>query len=302
MTWQDFLNNILFDPVIGKIVTVVAGITVIYYVVRRLQQFISRRVESRDTRFNIRRVLTIVGYILAIIFIIGVFSDQLRNITVALGVAGAGIAFALQEVIASIAGWIILSFGQFYHIGDRIEVKEIKGDVIDISAIRTTLMEIGNWIEGDLYTGRIVRIPNSYIFKEAVFNYSADFPFVWDEIRIPIKYGSDHRLARQIITDTAASVVSEFVEDAERSWSIMMRKFRLQKAFMEPRVTLKANDNWMEFTLFYLTDYKIRRSIKDKLFSRLMDEIEKTNGKVSLASATFQIVGLPQINVRLDQE
>lgn len=105
-------------------------------------------------------------------------------------VTGAGIAVALQAVIASLAGWVAIAFGRFYSTGDRIQLGGVKGDVIDIGILRTTLMEVGQWVDGDLYNGRIVRIANSFVFKEPVFNYSADFPFLWDEIKLPIRYGS----------------------------------------------------------------------------------------------------------------
>jgi len=94
---------------------------------------------------------------------------------------------------------ILLSVNQFYEPGDRVQLGGITGDVIDISILRTTVMEIGGWVKADLYNGRIVRIANSFVFKEPVYNYSADFPFVWDEIVLPIKYGCDHRLAREIL-------------------------------------------------------------------------------------------------------
>jgi len=81
----------------------------------------------------------------------GIFSDKLGNLTVAFGVAGAGIAFALQEVIASIAGWVAVSFSNFYSVGDRVQLGGITGDVIDIGVLRTTLMETGQWVKGDQY-------------------------------------------------------------------------------------------------------------------------------------------------------
>ena len=93
------------------------------------------------------------------------FSDKLGGFTVAFGVAGAGIAFALQEVIASVAGWVAISVGNFYSPGDRVQVGGIRGDVIDVSILRTTLMEVGEWVAADLYTGRIVRVANSSVFK-----------------------------------------------------------------------------------------------------------------------------------------
>ena len=127
------------------------------------------------------------------------FSDKLGGFTVAFGVAGAGVAFALQEVIASVAGWVAISVGSFYSPGDRVQVGGIRGDVIDVSILRTTLMEVGEWVAADLYTGRIVRVANSFVFKEPVFNYSGDFPFLWDEIVLPVRYGSDWKLAREML-------------------------------------------------------------------------------------------------------
>jgi small-conductance mechanosensitive channel len=124
-----------------------------------------------------------------------IFSASLGKMAVVFGVAGAGIAFALQEVIASLAGWVAISFGNIYNTGDRVQLGGIKGDVIDIGMLRTTMMEIGQWVNADLYNGRIVKIANSFVFKEPVFNYSGDFPFFWDEITVPIKYGCDYRLS-----------------------------------------------------------------------------------------------------------
>ena len=128
-----------------------------------------------------------------------VYSDKLGGLTVAFGVAGAGIAFALQEVIASFAGWLAIMFGSFYKTGDRVQLGGIKGDVMDIGVLRTTIMEVGQWVDGDLYNGRIVLVANSFVFKEPVYNYSGDFPFLWDEIKIPIQYGSNYEKTNEIL-------------------------------------------------------------------------------------------------------
>jgi small-conductance mechanosensitive channel len=120
------------------------------------------------------------------------------------------------------------------------------GDVIDISILRTTVMEIGAWVKADLYNGRIVRIANSFVFKEPVYNYSGDFPFVWDEIVIPVKYGSDHRLAREILQRVAQEVVGEYVPQAKTYWKQMVHKYLIEDARVEPAVTLVTTDNWSE--------------------------------------------------------
>lgn len=296
---ETFLQNLLYDPFVGKIIAATLGIIIINMLVRFTQRTLVARIKEKKARYGFRRGLTFFGYLIAVLVLAAIFSDQLSSITVALGVAGAGIAFALQEVIASVAGWIALSFGQFYTVGDRVQLGGIKGDVIDIGVLRTTLMEIGEWVKGDQYNGRIVRIANSFVFKEPVYNYSADFPFVWDEITVPIKYGSDHALARKIIQDAAAATVSEYSALAQQTWQRMLKKYAVEQASVEPMVTLVANDNWMEFTLRYLVDFKKRRGTKDLLFTKILDAVVASEGRVSMASATFQLVEAPTLNVRL---
>ena len=189
----------LLDPVVGKLVAVAVTLLVTFAVVKFAQRSLGRYVKDVDTRYRARKFVTFLGYLAALMIISIVFSDKLGGFTVAFGVAGAGIAFALQEVIASVAGWAAISVGNFYSPGDRVQVGGIRGDVIDVSILRTTLMEVGEWVAADLYTGRIVRVANSSVFKEPVFNYSGDFPFLWDEITLPVKYGSDWKLAREML-------------------------------------------------------------------------------------------------------
>jgi small-conductance mechanosensitive channel len=267
-------------------------------IVRFLQRSVVQRIKETDSRYRVRKFVSFLGYILGIIVIITVFSDKLGGLTVALGVAGAGIAFALQEVIASIAGWFAISFANFYKTGDRVQLGGIKGDVIDIGILRTTLMEVGEWVKGDLYNGRMVRIANSFVFKEPVFNYSGDFPFLWDEITVPVKYGSNYQLARELLQQISNEIVGDYAKQAAISWRDMVKKYMIEDASVEPMVTMIANDNWVEFTIRYVVDYKKRRSTKDIIFTRIIEAIEKTDGKISLASATFELVGIPDLNVR----
>ncbi len=286
-------------PATRQILGVIAGVVAALTLTRFLGRWLSTRVQDTDARYRVRKVVTAIGYLIAVLVILNVYSVKLQGLTVLLGVAGAGIAFALQEVIASAAGWVALTFSRFYSPGDRIQLGGIKGDVIDVGVLRTTLMEIGEWVKGDLYTGRIVRIANSFVFKEPVFNYSGDFPFVWDEIVLPIKYGSDRARALALIEGVADETLTEYATSAEAAWSRMVREYRIENARVKPMVTLIANDNWLEYTLRYVVDYQRRRATKHMLFNRILDEIDKTAGAVATASATFQFVEWPTLDVRL---
>lgn len=299
--WK-IVSEWLFDPTVGKFIAVIAGILIINILTRAVRRILLGHIESTDTRYRLRKLVNAAGALAVIILVSIVFSNKLGNLTVALGVAGAGIAFALQEVIASIAGWVAVSFGNFYSIGDRVQLGGITGDVIDIGILRTTLMETGQWVKADQYNGRIVRVANSFVFKEPVFNYSGDFPFLWDEITVPVKYGSDYRLAREILQKIAIESVGSLVPEAKKTWHAMVNKYRIEDAMIEPVVTLIANDNWIEFTIRYVTDFKRRRSTKDILFTGIMEAFDATNGKVSLASATFHLVDAPVFNVRMTDD
>jgi small-conductance mechanosensitive channel len=295
----DTVGRLLSDPLTRRFATVFIGLVVIVTIVRLLQRALGRAVKDTDSRYRARKAVTFLGYGLSILLVLSVFSDRLGQMTVAFGVAGAGIAFALQEVIASVAGWMAVSMGGFYRTGDRVQLGGIKGDVIDIGMLRTTVMETGAWVAGDLYNGRVVRVANSFVFKEPVYNYSGDFPFLWDEIRVPIKYGGDWRSAKEMLERVTREVVADYPARAAEHWNAMLRQYRLEEATVEPVVTLEATDNWMEFTIRYVVDYKRRRTTRHLLFTRILEEIGASGGRIGIASATFQLVEAPRLDVRV---
>lgn len=292
------------SPIFSKVIVAVAGVLVIGLFFKFVKRALPRYIKDTGSLYRLKKLITFISYAVLILFLIGIFSDKMRSITVALGIAGAGIAFALQEVIMSVAGWIALTFGHFYKIGNRIQLAGITGDVIDIGVLRTTLMECGQWIHGDQYNGRIVRISNSFVFKEPVFNYSADFPFLWDEISLPVQYGCEYKHAREIIIQVAYEVVGDYVNFARETWKEMVKKYMIEDAKVEPMVTTRANDNWVEFTLRYVVDFKLRRSVKDRLFMRILEEFDKTAGKVVIASTStdIRLLQTPKINIKLEDK
>ncbi len=192
-----------------------------------------------------------------------------------------------------------VSTGNFYKVGDRVQLGGIMGDVIDIGLLRNTLMECGQWVKSDLYNGRIVRIANSFVFKEPVFNYSADFPFLLDEIVIPVQYGSDVRLAREILQKIVLEVVTDYTKHASESWKEIVNKYMIEDSRIDPSITLTLSDNWIEFTVRYVVDFKRRRIVKDRIFTDILEAIQSTGGRINIASTTLHIVKTPLIDVRV---
>ena len=299
---DDLINSIIQNTQIIQLITVIVGVIIILTVKNIIRSRLSRYIKDSDNSYKSKKAVNVVGYFLIILLISIIYRDSLGTLTVFFGIAGAGIAFALQEVIVSIAGWLAIILTDIYKTGDRVMLGGIKGDVIDVRVLRTTIMEIGGWVDGDLYNGRMVRIANSFVFKEPVYNYSSDFPFLWDEIKVPIQYGSDYALAREILYDAAREVVGDYSKKAEKNWDIMVRKFLIENASTHPMVNMTANDNWVEFTLRYVVDYKKRVSVKDKLFMNILNKVENSSNKVEFASATFALTKVPPVKVESEKK
>ncbi|WP_373079244.1 mechanosensitive ion channel family protein [Zhongshania sp.] len=296
---NELLEQLLFDPIVGKVITTALVVLIVMVFVRTTKRALGQYIEDSERRYRLRKLVTLAGYILAVFLLSLVFSDKLAGLTVFLGVAGAGVAFALQEVIASAAGWVAMSFGRLYNVGDRVQLGGIKGDVIDIGVLRTTLMECGGWINGDQYNGRIVRVANSFIFKEPVFNYSSDFPFLWDEITIPISYGSNYETARLQFQQILDDITGEHASQLNGEWRKMTDMYMLEDARLEPMVTLSMKENWAEYALRYVVDYKQRRSTKDKICIQILKVIEESEGQIKLGASSFEIASVPALDINL---
>ena len=166
----------------------------------------------------------------------------------------------------------------------------IKGDVVDIGVLRTSLMQIGDWVNGDLYNGKIVRISNSFIFKEPVYNYSGDFPFLWDEVTIPIRTESDYSYAEDQFNRILDDVQGAYAQAAQLDWDKMTEKMLIEDAQVSPMVTMSFDQNWITYTLRYVVDYKKRRSTKNLIFHKALEMINDSKGKIRIATTASEVI------------
>lgn len=270
----------------------------ILLIISLLRRLLRKRLPDTELRYKSQKAMEFFGYILLVFVSISFFTGNVKDLALAVGLLTAGITITLQELILSVAGSFYIFFVGVYKPGDRIEINNIKGDVIDIDSVYTTMMEIGEWVSSDNYSGRIVKLSNAFVFKGPVYNYSKDFPFVWDEFNIPIRYGSDVELAKTIVVQVASETLSDYVTQSTAEWEKVVNKYYIENAQVEPTLAITMNDNWMQFNLRYIVDFKKRRYTKHLLNDRIGKEILKTEGKVQLASATIEIVRVPNINVK----
>src|SRR6202042_555396 len=277
------------------------GVLIIHAAFRVLEKTLPQRFGRADARYKVRKLILFSGYFSILIFLALVFEDRLGRLSFAIGVVGAGVAVALQDVLASFAGAFSIGFSRLYAIGDRVQIGDTRGDVIDIGLLRTTLMETGNWVSKDLYNGRIVRIPNSTVLKGAVFNYSHGFRFLWDEIKVPLTATSDCKLATEMLLRVANGAIGENLLEAQTSWKAISDNYRSANPPLEPTVALVVNNGSLEFTVSYVVDYTKRTAMQDQLFTKIVEEIANCNGRLQLASPVSTAVNQPGTPYAIDE-
>jgi small-conductance mechanosensitive channel len=287
---NDLLRQIFSLSLFGKCVAAGVGILIIHATFRVLEQTLPRRFGRADARYKVRKLVVFSGYLSILIFLAFVFEDRLGRLSFAIGVVGAGVAVALQDVLASFAGAFSIGFSKLYAVGDRVQIGDIRGDVIDIGLLRTTLMETGSWVSGDMYNGRIVRIPNSAVLKGSVFNYSQGFQFIWDEIRVLFTNTSDCQFAREMLLRLAKEAIGEYLVEAQTSWKVFSDNYRSENPPLEPTVALVVNGGSLEFTVSYVIDYTKRTTMKDRLFMKIAEEVSSSDGRLRWALSGVTLI------------
>jgi len=290
------------DSLSLSILKYMAWVIFILIGIQFFRRFLRKNLPDTGTRYRSQKGIELFGYVLLIVLTLSYFTGNIKDFTLAIGLFTAGITITLQELILSIAGSIYIFVVKVYKPGDRIEMHGIKGDVIDIDSIYTSMMEIGEWVSSDNYSGRIVKLSNAFVFRGPIYNYSQDFPFIWDEFNLPIRYGSDVELAKRIIINIAREVLSDYTINSVAKWKDVVNKYYIEDAVVDPTLAITLTDNWMQFNLRYIVDYKRRRATRHILNEKIHGEITATNGAVVLASSTLEVIKLPEISIQTKTE
>lgn len=285
------------NPGVVSLIKYLFALLIIVIIVSLIRRAVKRRFPDTASKYKLQKGVEVAGYSVAAILSIVYFAGGVSDVGLLLGLFTAGLTFTLQELVLSIAGSLYIFVVGVYKPGDRIEINGIKGDVLDIDSVYTVLMEIGEWVTSDNYTGRIVRLSNAFVFRGPVYNYSQDFPFVWDELTVPIRYGSEMDVAKEIVTTVAAETLSEYVHQSRETWARVVERYYIEDAVLEPTLAITLTDNWIELNLRYIVSYKKRRSIRDQLFEGIRRRVTAAEGQVALASATFEVVRFPELRV-----
>jgi len=285
----------IYLEILKKIVIalVIFGLAVIAS--RLSAKLLLRRIRNAAQALTLAALVRKITYVAAVLFILSIVFEFGGNFATIIGILGAGVAFASQEVIGSFAGYLYIITGNIFRISDRIRIGNVVGDVLDISLLRTTVMEIGEWVKADQYTGRVVSLANRVVFSDPVFNYTQQSRYLWDEIMVPVTYDSDWRRAVEIILAKAQELTAPFLADAKAELEEMGKKYpSLHESSVEPSIYVIMTDNWVELTLRYVVEVRHRRSPKAQIHQELLKSFQEVPD-IKVASMTVDIVGFPPL-------
>ena len=251
-------------------------IVVILLLIRRiLISLIAKSVKDPKTVYHSKRIIGYGHAFLLIILLGSVWIKGFGPLGTYLGIASAGIAIALHETIANIAGWFFILWRKPFVIGDRIQIGDTKGDVIDLRLFQFSMVEVGNWVEAEQSTGRIIHVPNSQVMKERTANYHGGFDYIWNEIHVLVTFESNWKKTREILEKIAKEKIESSSRQVEQQFRRAAEKYMIHFSKLTPAVYMSARDSGVLFSIRYIINPRQKRDSEQTIWEAILSEFEK---------------------------
>lgn len=264
--------------------TAVATMVLIYLLSSRL---LLPRFFRKEELFLARRLGRYLTASMVTVIMVLFMIEDLQVIVATLGLMSAAVVIALQDVAISFFGWSVIMVSRKFVIGDRLEIDGTVGDVIDIQLLRSTLLEINNGLGVDTPTGRVVVIPNSFVFRSKVFNYSHCHPYVWEKTEITVTFDTPLADATELLSRVLEEETRQDFADAQQYSGQMQLRYGVEDAEYRPKLYTRITENGITFSLIYVGHYR-DTTTRNKLNLRLITELEN-NRQIQLAHKTLTV-------------
>lgn len=289
VNWFDGLFSNL-SSIQGKIALTAIFFIVIWILKSIAIRYLTQHVTDISVRYRWRKNITYIIYGIGLFSIIFIWSDRFASLATFLGLLSAGLAIAFKDPITNVAGWYYLIINRPYRVGDRIEIENIKGDIIDISLFRTTMIEVGNWVEADQSTGRIVHIPNAKVFTVAIQNYTELINHIWNEIEISLTAESNWQLAKEILQKIAQENTPKVDDSIDDRIKELSERYLIISANHEPIVyTSLGKNGCIILTLRYMCMVRQRRGTQHQIVEALLKELAQ-HKDIRIANQSIHII------------
>lgn len=263
----------LSPDVVTKLVETLL-VLVAWFAIRRLARTIlGKAIDDSAARFQVSRAITYVVGFTAAGILAKIWIQGLTGLATYFGLLSAGIAIALQDPVTNFAGWIFILLRRPFKVGDRIQIGQNAGDVVDIRMFRFVLLEIGNWVHADQSTGRVLHIPNGLVFKNTVANYDEAFGYIWNELELIVTFESNWKRAKEILQKTLDGHAGELGPAVQQRIDDAAHDMHIQFSKLTPVVWTSVVDSGIKLTMRYLCKPRERRSSASEIWEFALDAI-----------------------------
>lgn len=276
-------------PYTNEVVGTVAVVFIIGLIRRIVNRLLHSYIEDVQIYHRYKSITNRTCFSLICILLLLIWLKTGTSLSTFFGLLSAGIAIALKDLLASIAAWLFIIARKPFVIGDRIEIGKVAGDVIDFRIFQFTIMEIGNWVDADQSTGRIIHIPNHKVFTENLANYSAGFEHIWNEIEVVFTFESDRKKARAILERLLEEHAEKYIHEVDQKMKKASKRYQILYKNLTPIIYTQAVEHGVKMTLRYLCKPRSRRTTVDGIWRDLLDRID-AEPSVELAYPTQRIV------------
>jgi len=258
-----------------KIFTSIFFILVWWAFDRLFKKIIFEKIEDVSIRYQWQKTAKYSTVFLLLLFLSRIWFGAFDSIGTYFGLLSAGLAIAFQDLLVNLAGWVFILTRKPFSVGDRIEIGDTRGDVIDVRIFQFSIIEIGNWVDADQSTGRIIHIPNGIVFKKPQANFTVGFEYIWNEIPVLLTFESDWKKAKQILTEILNSKTLTLNKDAEKQIKKAAEKFMIFYKTLTPKVYTSVKDSGVMLTLRFLCHVRQRRGNEEIIWETILEEFAK---------------------------
>lgn len=283
LTEEELFPFVLIRP-FQMAISIMIGLAIYYFILG-----LTPVVKDLKMRFTFRKLAAFIGVSVVLIGFLATWVHEITVIALSAGLVAAGVSFSLQQPITSLVGWFIIVFNHPFSVGDRININSVEGDVIDYNVFQIRLMEIGQWTNSNMYTGRILSAPTSWVLTNSVYNYTQDFSFVWDRIWVGLLYGENYQKIADDLMEITEKYVRETVEEAKQSYRSLSKKYFSHVSSFEPTVYLSFNSNWIELNIRYVTDARTRTKTRSDISREILGYISRNGIRIASTSMNVDI-------------
>jgi len=266
---QDYLG--IHPAVQSQLFSTFLVIFVLWIIRIVISKTIIERLDDYKDRYFWTKSLRTTTLILALLILSRIWFGIFESVGTFLGLLSAGLAIAFKDLLVNIGGWLFLITRKPLAIGDRVQIGDITGDVIDIRLFQFSVMEIGNWVDSDQSTGRIVHIPNGLVFSKWQANYTAGFEYIWNEIAVLLTFESDWKKAKQILTEVLDKHALNLSKETQKQIKEASKKFMIIYKTLTPIVYTSVKDSGVMLTMRYLCHVKQRRGTEQTIWEEVLE-------------------------------